>query len=149
MLIIVVIAASGGLLILATLLIRRRIGWIMITWTIIFGALIFGAAPIFVQSAYGPTVAMGRFLKELPSGQKIVCYLDDRPEGLVYYSDRKIVFLRKGMAEEDRVFSSVIRQWSPVVILTDKDELKKLQNTGQITVLQHIGRTYAVRYSLK
>ncbi len=116
-------------------------------WVSVMAVLILGVGPFYVRSVYGPTAAMGCFLRSIPQGEPVITYLREAPEGLVFYSHHRIEFFARkhGDTKPLKDVTAIIRRVGSAVVITDESGIEELKGIGAPVKLKTIDKTMAVR----
>ncbi len=127
---------------------RVRVSWTLSGWAITMAAVVLGIGPMFVRSIYQPTVEMGEYLKSLPSDKMIISFCCENPEGLVFYSERRIEFFARKGGEADPLsaVTEKIKEAGDAVVVTDDSGMEELRDVGNVALLKlkSIGKSVVV-----
>ncbi len=151
--IIVGLLAIPGLLMLVMIAVwalRRRparlISWTVGCWAVLLLVLLLGVAPLVIRAAYGPSVAIGRFLRTQAPEAAVYTYLDGKTcEGLVYYARRRVNFLPYAAPEALTTLIHELNARRTVLVITDTTGYRMVKDLGNSSVLKEIGAFRVVK----
>ncbi|HEX2948536.1 MAG TPA: glycosyltransferase family 39 protein [Armatimonadota bacterium] len=133
---------------------RSYLAWLTGGWSLLFLVLILGLAPLVINSEYGPSVAVGRYVGQLPSNEAVLTFCGRTSEDLTYYSRRQIELYTHGdeassleTLEFQRIVSSRLQTSKSVVVITDNIGQRWIAGQNDVALLKKIGDVNIVRVS--
>lgn len=111
----------------------------MLAWMLLFSVLLVGVMPIAIQSAYGPSAEVGRFLRQFDHRVPIYALYPNGSESLVYYARRPINIRPEEQGPIREETHVLLAREAKAIIVTNQSGFENLQGHGQATFIRRFG----------
>ncbi len=144
--IVLALAVAVGAIVLGSMR-KQSVAWTISVWSLFMAVFVLGVLPIWVRSAYMPSVRVGEYLRTLPKGVTVVSNTKKNSESLYYYAERRVESARQSDPKTLGKLRAMLQKTGKLAVVTDDHGAEGLKSLGRVAELRRFGKIVVVGVS--